>query len=105
MDELGILETASRWLSDGHGVALATVLKTWGSAPRPPGSHIAVREDGIFVGSVSGGCVEGAVIDAAGETIRDRSLRHLRFGVTDEQAWSAGLTCGGQIEILVEPID
>ena len=104
MDEDDILETAEQWLRDGHGVALATVVKTWGSAPRPAGSHIVVRGDGAFAGSVSGGCVEGEIIEAARETIRDRQIRHLQFGVSDEKAWSAGLACGGRIEIFVEPI-
>ena len=65
MDEVDILKTAERWILDGQPVALATVVKTWGSAPRPAGSHIAVRADGLFEGSVSGGCVEGEIIEAA----------------------------------------
>lgn len=105
MDEADILETAERWILEGQPVALATVVKTWGSAPRPAGSHIAVRGDGAFEGSVSGGCIEGEIIEAARDTIRDGQVRHLRFGVSDEKAWSAGLACGGQIEIFVEPID
>ena len=104
MDETDILETAERWILDGHAVALATVVKTWGSAPRPAGSHMAVRTDGLFEGSVSGGCVEAEIIEAARETIRDGEVRYLRFGVSDEKAWSAGLACGGQIEIFIEPI-
>ena len=104
MDEVDILETAERWILDGLAVALATVVKTWGSAPRPAGCHIAVRADGLFEGSVSGGCVEGETIEAALETIRDGEVRYLRLGVSDEKAWSAGLACGGQIEIFVEPI-
>lgn len=98
------LEAAAEWTSDGHRVALATVVKTWGSAPRPAGSQIAVRDDGAFVGSVSGGCVEGAVIEEAQNAIRDRKSRKLEFGVSDEQAWSVGLACGGRIEIFVEPL-
>jgi len=99
-----VLETAQAWLEDGHGVALATVVKTWGSAPRPAGSQIVVREDSTFVGSVSGGCVEGAVIAEALDVIGDGKPRVLTFGVSNEQAWSVGLACGGQIEIFVERV-
>lgn len=104
-DEEALLETLERWLGEGHGVALATVVKTWGSAPRPAGSHIAVRDDGAFVGSISGGCVEGATVDAAAQTIRDGEARQLHFGVSDETAWSVGLACGGQIDVFVERVD
>jgi xanthine/CO dehydrogenase XdhC/CoxF family maturation factor len=100
-----VLETADEWLSAGHAVALATVIKTWGSAPRPAGSQLAVRKDGIFVGSVSGGCVEGAVITEAMEAIADGKPRKLTFGVSNDQAWQVGLACGGQIEIYVERVD
>jgi xanthine dehydrogenase accessory factor len=98
------LETAAAWLSGGHKIALGTVLKTWGSAPRPAGSQIAVREDGAFAGSVSGGCVEGAVIETALAAMTDGRSRRLEFGVTDQEAWAVGLACGGRIEILVEPV-
>ena len=99
-----VLQTAEDWIASGRRVALGTVVSTWGSAPRPAGSQIAVRDDGAFVGSVSGGCVEGAVIESAQETIRDGALRKLEFGVSDEQAWAVGLACGGRIEVLVEPL-
>lgn len=99
-----VLDAAERWLSDGHRVALGTVVKTWGSAPRPAGSQLAVRDDGVFTGSVSGGCVEGAVIQEAQAAIQDGITRTLDFGVSDEQAWAVGLACGGRIEIFVEPI-
>ncbi|HEX3943629.1 MAG TPA: XdhC family protein [Rhizomicrobium sp.] len=99
-----VLEMAQSWLEAGHRVAIGTVVKTWGSAPRPAGSQIAVRDDGAFAGSVSGGCVEGAVIEAAQTAMRDGRHRTLEFGVSDEQAWSAGLACGGRIEIFVEPV-
>jgi xanthine/CO dehydrogenase XdhC/CoxF family maturation factor len=99
-----VLETAQSWLDEGHKVALGTVVKTWGSAPRPAGSQIAVRDDGAFLGSVSGGCVESAVIGEAQEAMRDGKTRRLEFGVSDEQAWNVGLPCGGRIEIFVEPI-
>ncbi len=102
--ETDALEVAERWLGQGHGVALGTVINTWGSAPRPAGSQIAVRGDGAFVGSVSGGCVEGAVIEAAQSAMRDGKIRRLEFGVQDERAWSVGLACGGRIEIHVEPV-
>ena len=100
-----VLTTAQAWLTEGHRVALGTVVKTWGSAPRPAGSQIAVRDDGAFVGSVSGGCVEGAVIQEAQAAMRDRCHRKFEFGVSDEQAWSVGLACGGRIEIFVEPVE
>ncbi|HSZ12169.1 MAG TPA: XdhC family protein [Rhizomicrobium sp.] len=99
-----VLETAQSWLDEGHKVALGTVVKTWGSAPRPAGSQIAVRDDGAFLGSVSGGCVETAVIGEAQDAMRDGKTRRLEFGVSDEQAWNVGLPCGGRIEIFVEPI-
>lgn len=99
-----VLETAAQWLDEGHRVALGTVVKTWGSAPRPAGSQVAVRDDGAFTGSVSGGCVEGAVIAEAQTAIADGKVRTLEFGVSDEQAWAVGLACGGRIEIFVEPI-
>jgi xanthine/CO dehydrogenase XdhC/CoxF family maturation factor len=100
-----VLETAQTWMENGHKVALATVIKTWGSAPRPAGSQLAVRKDGAFVGSVSGGCVEGAVIAEAMDAMTDGKPRKLSFGVSNDQAWEVGLACGGQIEIYVERID
>jgi len=99
-----VLDTAARWLGEGHKVALGTVVKTWGSAPRPAGSQIAVCEDGSFVGSVSGGCVEGAVIEGAREVMRTGATKRLEFGVSDEQAWAVGLACGGRIEVFVEAL-
>jgi xanthine/CO dehydrogenase XdhC/CoxF family maturation factor len=99
-----ILTSARQWLEAGHRVAIATVVKTWGSAPRPAGSQLVVRDDGAFVGSVSGGCVEGAVIEEAQSVMRDKTVRKLEFGVSDEQAWAVGLACGGRIEIFVEPV-
>ena len=98
------LKSAAAWLAQGHKVALGTVIATWGSAPRPAGSQIAVREDGAFAGSVSGGCVEGAIIEAAFGAMKDGKSRKLEFGVSDQTAWDVGLACGGRIEILVEPI-
>ncbi|MGA7675454.1 MAG: XdhC family protein [Rhizomicrobium sp.] len=103
-DDFDVLQTAARWIGERRKVALATVVKTWGSAPRQPGSQIAVRDDAAFVGSVSGGCVEGAVIEAAQAAMNDGKVRLLEFGVADENAWSVGLACGGRIEIFVEPL-
>jgi xanthine/CO dehydrogenase XdhC/CoxF family maturation factor len=99
-----VLEQAEAWLKEGHGVALGTVVKTWGSAPRQAGSQIVIRDDGAFLGSVSGGCVEGAVIESAQDAIRTGQARVLEFGVANEDAWAVGLACGGQIEIFVEPV-
>ena len=104
-DHHDILEQAARWRGDGKGVALATVVKTWGSSPRPAGAKLAIAEDGAFVGSVSGGCVEGAVIEEAQAAIADGMPRLLDFGVSDEQAWEVGLACGGKIEIFVERVE
>lgn len=103
-DTMEILEQAARWRTDGEGVALATVVNTWGSSPRRPGAKLAVCASGAFVGSVSGGCVEGAVVTEALETIKDGKPRLLKFGVSDDQAWEVGLACGGKIEILVERV-
>ena len=102
--EADVLAVAADWLAKGHGVALATVIKTTGSAPRQGGSHIVVRDDGAFAGSVSGGCVEGAIIEAAQAAMQDGKSRRLEFGVTNQSAWEVGLACGGRIEILVEPV-
>src|SRR3984893_17147761 len=104
-DHHDILEQAARWRGDGKGVALATVVKTWGSSPRPLGAKLAVADSGDFVGSVSGGCVEGAVVTEAIEVIRDGKPRMLDFGITNDQAWEVGLACGGKIEIFVERVE
>jgi xanthine/CO dehydrogenase XdhC/CoxF family maturation factor len=94
-----------QWLGLGRGVALATVVQTWGSSPRPAGSHLAVDSTGQFAGSVSGGCIEAAVVHEAQSVIRDGRPRRLKFGVTDEQAWDVGLACGGQVEVFIERIE
>lgn len=99
------LVTAERWRSAGRGVAIATVIATWGSSPRPVGSQLVLDEEGRFVGSVSGGCIEGAVIAQGIETIRDRQARVLDFGVSNEQAWEVGLTCGGNVQVYLEPVE
>lgn len=100
-----VLEEAARWRDDGRGVALATVVRTWGSSPRPAGSQLAVDDRGAFVGSVSGGCVESAVVGAGLEVIRTRIPRILEFGVSQDDAWAVGLACGGRIQIFVEPVE
>jgi xanthine dehydrogenase accessory factor len=98
------LASANAWMSAKHKVALATVTRTWGSAPRPAGSQMAVRDDGAFAGSVSGGCVEGSVIAEAEAALSDGKPRNLTFGVSNEDAWAVGLACGGTIEIHVAPV-
>ncbi len=100
----GIPETALAWHAS-DGAALATVVETWGSAPRPVGSQLAVGADGRFEGSVSGGCVEGAVIEEAAEAMCAGVAKVLEFGVADEDAFAVGLACGGRIRILVDPVD
>ena len=100
-DELTIAES---WMKAGREVAVATVVSTWGSAPRPAGSHLVIDEDGNFEGSVSGGCVEGAVIAEAMEVITTGKPRLLEFGVADDTAWEVGLSCGGKIEVYVERV-
>jgi len=101
-DTESVLEQALAWHRAGAGVALATVVTTWGSSPRPVGSKLAADDQGHFTGSVSGGCVEGAVIEAGQEVIRTGLPQLLDFGVTDEQAWDVGLACGGKVQIFVE---
>lgn len=100
-----ILATALDWKQAGKGVALATVVTTWGSAPRPVGSQLAVDDAGKFIGSVSGGCIEGAVVTEALDAIADGKPRMLDFGVSDAQAWEVGLACGGKIQVYVERLD
>jgi xanthine dehydrogenase accessory factor len=98
------LASATAWMDAKRKVALATVTRTWGSAPRPAGSQMAVRDDGAFSGSVSGGCVEGSVIAEAEAALSDGKARNLKFGVSNEDAWAVGLACGGTIEIHVAPV-
>ena len=95
---------AKAWKDAGHGVALAFVMETWGSSPRPVGSVMVIRDDMAVEGSVSGGCVEGAVIDAAIESLTTGAGQRLDFGVADAKAWEVGLSCGGRIAVLVTPI-
>jgi xanthine/CO dehydrogenase XdhC/CoxF family maturation factor len=99
-----ILSTAETWRRAGRGVAIATVVETWGSAPRPVGSHLVIDGEGNFLGSVSGGCVEGAVVEEAIDVIASGKAKTLSFGVADEMAWRVGLSCGGKISVYVEPV-
>ncbi len=100
-----ILEIAAHWREEGRGVALATVVQTWGSSPRPVGSQLVVDEAGAMLGSVSGGCIEGAVVLEAQQVIGEGESKLLEFGVTNEQAWEVGLACGGKVQVFVERVD
>ncbi|MEE2840394.1 MAG: XdhC family protein, partial [Acidobacteriota bacterium] len=91
-----ILKDVERWQKEGLKVSIATVVKIYGSAPRPLGAKLAVSSGGDIVGSVSGGCVEGAVVEEAREVIESGTPKLVKFGITDEKAWSVGLTCGGE---------
>ncbi len=102
---LDIQEAVDQWIAENRRVALATVVETWGSAPRGVGSKMAVTAEMAMVGSVSGGCVETAVIEQALEILEDGKPRLLHFGVSDDVAWDVGLTCGGRISVFVEPLD
>lgn len=103
LDELrDPLIIAEGWLDEGRQVAVATVIETWGSAPRPVGSHLVIDAEGNFQGSVSGGCVEGAVVTEAIDVIDSGKAKMLEFGVADETAWRVGLSCGGRIKVFVE---
>jgi xanthine/CO dehydrogenase XdhC/CoxF family maturation factor len=93
---------AENWMTDGKDVAIATVVETWGSAPRPVGSHLVIDAEGNYHGSVSGGCVEGAVVSEAVDIIGSGKAKMLEFGVADETAWQVGLSCGGRIKVYVE---
>ncbi len=99
-----VLAAAAAWRAEGARVAIATLTDTWGSSPRPAGSRVAVDDRGRLAGSVSGGCVEGAVAEIAAEVLSGAPPRLLSFGVTDERAWEVGLACGGKIRIFVEPL-
>ncbi len=99
-----ILKAAEAWRQEGKRVALATVVETWGSAPRPVGSNLVIDNEGNFLGSVSGGCVEGAVVTEAMDVIESGKSKMLEFGVADETAWNVGLSCGGNIRVYVEKV-
>lgn len=100
-----ILPTVEMWQSRGDQIAIATVIQTWGSSPRAPGAKMAVNQKGEMVGSVSGGCVEGAVVEEARQVLKTGRPKLLHFGVADDTAWEVGLACGGNIEIFVERLD
>lgn len=100
-----ILPTVETWQSRGEQIAIATVIQTWGSSPRAAGAKMAVNQKGEMVGSVSGGCVEGAVVEEALGVLKTGQPKLLQFGVADETAWEVGLACGGSIEIFVERLD
>lgn len=99
-----ILGQVASWRQAGKACAVATVVETWGSAPRPAGSQLGVDEAGNMIGSVSGGCVEGAVVQEAMDAMQDGKPRLLEFGVSDNDAWAVGLACGGKIRIFVEKV-
>ncbi|HEX2466619.1 MAG TPA: XdhC family protein [Solirubrobacterales bacterium] len=98
-----VLDEIEAWTADGERFALATVVRTRRSAPRPPGAKMAITESGAVAGAVSGGCVEGAVAEAAMELLREGGEpRMLHFGIADSDAWDVGLPCGGEIDVFVE---
>ena len=97
-----ILALAEKWHADGRKVALATVVSTWGSSPRRPGSTLLIDRDGNMMGSVSGGCVEGAVVREAQEVIDTGEVKLIDYGISNEQAWEVGLACGGSLQIYIE---
>jgi xanthine/CO dehydrogenase XdhC/CoxF family maturation factor len=104
-DTAEILQQAAAWRETGRSVALATVVTTWGSSPRPVGSKLAVDEAGRMIGSVSGGCIEGAVVHEALAVMQDGKPRLLDFGVSNEMAWEVGLACGGKVQVFVERVE
>ena len=103
-DWKNIWQTIREWDGEGRKMALATVVKTWGSSPRPVGSHLVIDADGHMEGSVSGGCVDGVVVTAARDCINTKKGELLQFEVATDQAWEVGLSCGGEVHILVEPL-
>ncbi len=104
-DSDDLLAQAAAWRDEGRQVALATVVSTWGSSPRPVGSQLAVDGDGNMTGSVSGGCIEGAVVHESMEVMESGTPKLLEYGVTDEMAWEVGLACGGTVKVFVERIE
>ena len=102
MSDLDVLEDVDAWVADGQAVALATVVNVKRSAPRPPGAKMAVSSAGQVSGAVSGGCVEGAVVEVAEEVMKNGTPRLLHFGIADSEAWDVGLPCGGEIDVWVE---
>ena len=102
--ETDVPQQAAAWRGTGKGVAIATVVATWGSSPRPVGSQMAVDQEGNMVGSVSGGCIEGAVVREAIEVMQSGKPRLLDFGISNEQAWEVGLACGGKLQVYLEAV-
>ncbi|KRO54383.1 MAG: XdhC family protein [Proteobacteria bacterium] len=101
-----ILEEANDWVNANQKVVLATVIQTWGSSPRPTGSRMIINEKGDFSGSVSGGCVESAVVRESMDLIKDnKEFKKIEFRVSDESAWEIGLACGGEIAVYLEKIN
>jgi len=100
-----VLDSVERWRERGEKVAIATVVATRRSAPRPTGAKLAISESGEMAGSVSGGCVEGDVYVNAREVLEGGTPRLLSYGISDEEAWSVGLPCGGEIDVFVEPLE
>lgn len=100
-----VLEQIDNWLNDGEEIAVATVISAAGSTPRPVGARMIVTRTGKMHGSVSGGCVEGAVVETAIEVLENHRPKLVSFGISDEMAWDVGLSCGGTIEVFVEPLD
>ena len=101
-----ILEEAYDWVKANQKVVLATVIQTWGSSPRPTGSRMVVNENGDFSGSVSGGCVESAVVRECIGIIKDNKLfKEIEFKVSNESAWEVGLACGGEIAVYLEQVN
>ena len=100
-----VLDEIESWRRDGKKVAIATIVEVWGSAPRPLGSKMAISDAGDMAGSVSGGCVEGAVLEEAQGVLAEGEPRLVHYGVSNEQAWAVGLTCGGRIEVFIEALE
>src|ERR1700676_3167722 len=99
-----VLSELNEWTKSGEDIALATVVETWGSSPRPPGSKMVVQRSGKMAGSVSNGCIEGAVFDEAQKVLKSRQPKVAAFGVADHVAFEVGLACGGHIEVFIEPL-
>src|SRR5919109_3331767 len=99
-----VMPEVKAWLQAGDPVALATVISTWGSAPRPAGSRMAISQSGKVAGSVSGGCLEGEVFEQAQAILKGKPARIFHYGVSDDLAWTVGLSCGGEVDVLVEPL-
>jgi xanthine dehydrogenase accessory factor len=103
--DLQVMRQIAQWHTDGHGVVMATITRTWGSAPRPPGSIVAIRDDGLITGSVSGGCIEDDLIDKARQgVLAEGKPRVVRYGIDADAAHRFGLPCGGLIELVLEPL-